>query len=78
MAAMVRTRSIDHGRLAKLGFLLGLTLFVAGAGGEILGHALYGSLPAWEDTLLFDLEAIGLVVGFVSPFLFGIARPLLE
>ena len=75
---MARARSVDHVRLAKLGFLLGLTLFLVGAGGELLGHALYGSLPAWEDTLLFDLEAVGLVVGFVSPFLFGIALPLLE
>ena len=75
---MARTRSLDHARLAKLGFLLGLSLFLVGAGGELLGHALYGSLPAGEAALLFDVEAVGLVVGFASPFVFGIALPLLE
>ena len=75
---MTRTRSLDHARLAKLGFYLGLGLFALGGGGEIVGHALYGSLPAWEDALLFDIEVIGLLVGFFSPFVFGIALPLIE
>ena len=75
---MAQTRSIDHARYAKLGFLLGLGLFVIGGGGEIVGHAVYGTLPAWEDALLFDLEVIGLLVGFLSPFVFGIALPLIE
>jgi len=75
---MARTRSIDHARYAKLGFLLGLALFAIGGGGEIVGHAIYGTLPAWEATLLFDLEVIGLLVGFFSPLVFGIALPLLE
>jgi hypothetical protein len=75
---MGRTRSLDHARLAKLGFLLGLSLFVVGAGGEMLGRAVFGTLPAWEATLLFDVEAIGLVVGFFSPLVFGVALPLLE
>ena len=75
---MARTRSIDHARYAKLGFLLGLSLFVIGGGGEIVGHAVYGTLPAWEATLLFDLEVIGLLVGFFSPLVFGVALPLIE
>ena len=75
---MTRTRGLDHARLAKLGFLLGLGLFAIGGGGEIVGHALYGSLPAWGDALLFDLEVVGLLVGFFSPFVFGVALPLLE
>ena len=75
---MTQTSSLDHARLAKLGFLIGLGLFAVGGGGEIVGHALYGSLPAWEAALLFDLEVVGLLVGFFSPLVFGIALPLLE
>ncbi|HKJ58652.1 MAG TPA: hypothetical protein VKA37_05450 [Halobacteriales archaeon] len=75
---MARTRSIDHARYAKLGFLLGLALFAIGGGGEIVAHSLYGSIPTWEDALLFDIEVIGLLVGFFSPFVFGIALPLIE
>ena len=75
---MTGTQSLDHARLAKLGFLLGLGLFVVGAGGELIGSALLGGIPEWEATLLFDVEVIGLLVGFFSPFVFGIALPLLE
>ena len=75
---MARTRSIDHARYAKLGFLFGLALFAIGGGGEIVGHTLLGGIPEWEATLLFDLEVIGLLVGFFSPLVFGIALPLLE
>ena len=75
---MTRTKSIDHAQLAKLGFLLGLGLFLAGAGGEMVGAAVFGGLPAWEATLLFDVEVVGLLVGFFSPLVFGIALPLLE
>jgi hypothetical protein len=75
---MSNTRSLDHARMAKLGFLIGLGLFLAGAGGEFLGQAVLGGLPEWEATLLFDVEVIGLLVGFFSPFVFGIALPLLE
>ena len=75
---MAQTRSIDHARLAKLGFLFGLGLFALGGAGEIVGHSVLGGLPAWEDSLLFDVEVVGLLVGFFSPFVFGIALPLLE
>ena len=75
---MPTTASLDHATLAKLGFLLGLGLFLAGAGGEYVGHALLGGLPAWEDTLLFDMEVLGLLVGFFSPLVFGVVLPLLE
>lgn len=75
---MPTTRSLDHASLAKLGFLLGLGMFLAGAGGEFLGQAVLGGLPAWEATLLFDIEVLGLLVGFFSPLVFGVALPLLE
>lgn len=66
--------STDYPSLAKGGFALGVALFLAGA----LGQAALGQLPQWEQTLLFDLEIIGLLVGFFSPFVFGIALPLIE
>ncbi|WP_435334557.1 hypothetical protein [Haloarchaeobius sp. TZWWS8] len=70
--------NMDYPRLAKLGFLLGLGLFVGGAVAEVLGHALFGTLPAWEDALFTDSILLGIVVGFVSVFGFGIVLPLLE
>ena len=75
---MTETGSLDHARLAKWGFLVGFGLFAIGGGGEIIGHAVLGGLPAWEARLLFDLEVIGLLVGFFSPIVFGIALPLIE
>lgn len=69
---------IDHATWAKLGFLFGLALFALGAGGELVGHALYGTLPTWEDTLFTYAEGVGLVVGFLSPWVFGIVLPLTE
>jgi len=75
---MARHGELDHAFLAKAGFLFGLALFAIGGGGELLGHAMYGSLPAWETTLFFDLEVLGLLIGFFSPFIFGIFLPLTE
>lgn len=75
---MGRNGDLDHAFLAKSGFLVGLALFTIGGGGELIGHAMYGSLPAWENTLFFDLEVLGLLIGFFSPFLFGIVLPLTE
>lgn len=69
---------LDYAALAKGGFLLGVALLAIGAGGEIVGHTVYGSLPEWETTLLFDLEVVGVLVALVSPFLFGIFLPLVE
>jgi hypothetical protein len=77
----VLQRTIRRPRLPFLtrgGFFLGLGLFAPGAGGEVIGHAYFAPLPAWEETLLFDLEVIGLVVAFCSPFVFGIFLPLTE
>ena len=69
---------VGYATLAKGGFLLGFGLFLLGAGGELIGHALYESLPAWENTLFVYSEGIGLLVGSASPILFGIVMPLLE
>jgi hypothetical protein len=75
---MSYSRSIDHAQWAKTGFLIGLGLFLLGASGEILGHSLVGTLPAWENTLFTYSEAIGIAIAFFSPWIFGVALPLLE
>jgi uncharacterized membrane protein YczE len=54
-----------------MGFLFGLGLFLFGVGGEILGHAIVGTLPAWENTLFTYAEGVGLVIGFFSPWIGG-------
>lgn len=75
---MSRTGQLNYERWAKWGFLLGVTLFLIGVGGEWAVHSWLSEVPAWEETLFFDLEVIGLVMFFVSPIIFGIFLPLLE
>ncbi|SEW13983.1 DUF7860 family protein [Natrinema salifodinae] len=75
---MAHYSSSDYPRLTKTGFFLGLALFVIGAGSELVGHALFGSLPQWENTLFFALTIVGFLIGFFSPFVFGILLPLTE
>ena len=73
-----RYGDIDSVRLTKQGFAVGLALFLVGAVGELVGHAVFGGLPGWEHTLLFDAEMLGILVAFLSVFVFGIAVPLTE
>lgn len=75
---MGRYGNLDYSRLTKIGFFLGLSLFIIGAGGEFVGHTYLNDLPAWESTLLYFIEVIGLLIGFFSPFVFGIFLPLTE
>lgn len=75
---MPANRRFTYGTLAKAGFLLGLGLFALGVGGEWFLHSQAQQLPAWEDALFFDLEVIGVLVFSLSPFVFGIALPLIE
>ena len=75
---MGRYGELDYPFLTKLGFFLGVGLLVIGAGGELIGHAYFESLPAWEETLFFDLEIVGILLGLLSPFVFGIFLPLTE
>lgn len=42
---MGRYGDLDYGLLTKTGFFLGVGLFVLGAGGVAVGHAVYGTLP---------------------------------
>jgi hypothetical protein len=73
-----RHSNIDYAFWAKAGFLLGLGLLAAGAGGEIIGHSFFEPIPAWEATLFFYSEVLGVVTGFVSVMMFGIVLPLTE
>ncbi|MEF8851622.1 MAG: hypothetical protein V5A44_03730 [Haloarculaceae archaeon] len=72
------SRQIDYAFYAKAGFLLGLALFVVGTGGELVGTVLFGSLPVWEETLLVDLEILGILAGLCAPLGFGVVLPLTE
>ncbi|MFB6161421.1 MAG: hypothetical protein ABEJ61_09640 [Haloferacaceae archaeon] len=73
-----RYGDIDSTRLTKRGFLFGLALFLVGAVGELVGHAVLGGLPGWESALLFDAEVVGIAVAFLSVFVFGVVVPLTE
>lgn len=72
-----RYGDLNYERLTKRGFALGVALFVLGGLGELAGHA-YGPLPAWEATLLFDAEVLGVLLMLFVPIVFGVALPLTE
>ena len=71
-------RDLNYRALTTRGFLSGVALSTLGGIGEIAGMALYDPLPAWGNTLLTDVEALGLVVGLLAPLVFGIVLPLTE
>jgi hypothetical protein len=73
-----RYGDLDYPTLAKRGTLLGLCLFVVGAAGELGAHAMGLQLQAWEATLLFDAEVLGVALFLLSPLVFGVALPLTE
>ena len=75
---MGRYGKLDYTKLTKMGFLLGVALVAVGALGELIGTSLYGSLPGWENMLFTDLEILGILLGLLSPFVFGIFLPLTE
>lgn len=73
-----RYGKLAYATLAKRGFFVGVALFAIGALGE-LGLAAAGlSVPDWERALLFDLELLGILIGLLSPFVFGVLMPLTE
>jgi len=73
-----RYGNLDYPTLAKRGTLLGLCLFALGAAGELAVHALGTPIPAWEATLLFDAEVVGVALFLFSPIVFGVLLPLTE
>jgi hypothetical protein len=75
---MAHHSSTDYTTLTKVGVLSGLALLAFGAGGEIVGHALFDTLPSWENTLFVYAEGSGILIAFFSFFLFGVFLPLAE
>lgn len=75
---MGRYGTIDYPRYAKGGFLLGVALFVVGAVGSLAGASVLGTLPAWESTMFFDMEVLGILSALFSPLIFGIVLPMTE
>lgn len=73
-----RYGDLDYPTLTKRGFALGLALFLVGAVGGKFGPALLGSAPPWFGTVMFDLEAFGVLLCLFVPFVFGIFLPLTE
>lgn len=53
---MGRYGNLDYSSVTTFGFVTGLALFAFGAGGELLGPALFGPLPAWEHTLFLSAK----------------------
>jgi len=75
---MSQYRSLSYGQLAKAGFLLGIAMIVVGTGGEWAIHSQIVQLPPWEDALFFEMEVLGIVLFFLSPFVFGVLLPLVD
>lgn len=75
---MQRYGNLDYARLTKLGFAIGVTMFLAGAVGAMIGHTYFEPVPGWLDFLLFDFEVLGLLIALFSPIVFGIVLPLTE
>lgn len=75
--SMTHASTTDHAKRAKQGLLIGASLFVVGAVGELLGHS-FMSLPDWAGTVLLDAVVLGALVALLSVFVFGIVLPLVE
>ncbi|WP_246984486.1 DUF7860 family protein [Halorientalis marina] len=73
-----RYGDLDYPTLTKRSVLLGVALFLVGALGEAVIALMGLQVPGWEETLLFDLEVLGIVVAFLSVVVFGVALPLTE
>ena len=72
------SRSLDHARIAKTGFLAGLGLFAAGVVGELTGHSAVSSMPETLASALLIMEVLGVAVAFFVPLIFGAVLPLME
>ncbi|MES3518077.1 MAG: hypothetical protein PPP58_10475 [Natronomonas sp.] len=72
------TGGLDYAKVAKSGFVLGAALFLFSAVAEILGHALYSSVPETVDQLLFATGILGIVIALFVPIIFGAVLPLIE
>lgn len=64
--------------MAKAGFLLGVALVLVGASGELAIQSHLLQVQLWVETLLFDIEVVGIPIFVLSPFVFGIVLPLIR
>lgn len=71
-------QSFDYARITKLGFIASIALVVVGGGSELLAATLHWPLPALADTLLFDMEVLGILGMVFFPFVTGIFLPLVD
>lgn len=69
---MERLGGRNHSRLIKSVLLTGAGLIGLGAVGDWVLHAWLQHVPAWEQTLIFDLEIFGLLLIAASPILLGL------
>lgn len=70
--------TLDYPTVTKRGIALGIGLFLIGALGQVLIHTTGLQVPAWEQSLLFDFEVLGILIMVFSAFVFGIIMPLTE
>jgi len=73
-----RYGNLNYQKLTKRSVLVGVSLFLIGALGKLVLHSVGVQVPGWEEALLFDAEALGVVITLLSPFVFGIFLPLTE
>lgn len=78
MSARTRRGNVDYGRVAKLGFLGGVGLFLLGAVGEAVARATVAGIPEAVDSVLLVMEAGGILVALLVPIVFGAVLPLIE
>lgn len=75
---MGRYGNIDYPTVTKRSFLLGVSLFVVGILGEVIGQTFFAPLPGWEETLLINVVGLGILIALIPPLVFGIVLPLTE
>ena len=78
MSHMGRYGAIDYSRWAKVSFLAGVALLLAGAAGEFVIVETQQTVPAWVHSLLVDVEIVGVLIALVLPIVFAIVLPLTE
>ncbi|WP_277554633.1 hypothetical protein [Halobaculum limi] len=73
-----RYGDLDYPKLTKTSVAGFLALFVLTAGINAWLAISGTAVPAWEETLLVDVEILSVLGIFLSVFVFGIALPLTE
>jgi len=73
-----RYGDVDYPTLTKRAVLVCVAVFLLALAVEGTAAATGTTLPAWERTLLVDLELFAVAGIFLSAFVFGVALPLTE